>query len=291
MLDFCPKQVYECIILRKYQRKSEPMLCGQYFETGALGCTMTGDAVTDLPRKLLTKKQIGENKIAEYEGRPPVHVGEKRVSQIRIDQQILNWKRVCAEYGIEVNPGVNTQVEITKRFNQRSDVLLRGHLDLFPAYMMVGDKRTLCIIDTKLTDDINGTYLNPAKGAKWAWGRPEDMDHTQAVMYYELVRNLDFDLNPKLRDIITPEMLHDIEANDFIFVYWVFDYGSDNLDYKPVVVTWTPAKRAELMETIRKTISTIEYYNENGWVPQPDFSRCKSCPVDDCPSKLSVQIV
>jgi hypothetical protein len=90
---FCPRKEKELSIDRTIAWTSDSMDDGKYFETLCLGSGRDGEMVLDLPRKKLTKAQEQANIIAEMEGTPILFKGEKKIDQVRIDEQALRFNR------------------------------------------------------------------------------------------------------------------------------------------------------------------------------------------------------
>ena len=265
-VEHCPKK-----ILNAEFEETEPMREGKYFETLFLGGSAKGDAVYDLPRKQLTKKQKEQNIINEIEGKPLIK-GDKRIVQERIDRQVEIGRKVAAKYNIAIHPGINTQVRVRKEFELDPNVILEGEIDLFPTSILSQkfNRYLLAMIDLKLTGDIDSTW------GKYCYGDPDNLDPLQLIYYQYLVRDLNFDLNPHLREIITPSTARMINE-DLRSYLWIFNSGSDNLRNKFITVEYTPTNKAYMFEVVRKTLSIIVKYNEEGWLPVPSSENCKKC--------------
>jgi len=94
-------------------------------------------------------------------------------------------------------------------------------------------------------------------------------------------------LNPHLDSIMTDSLLSLIEKNQVLFVLWVFNYKKAALEDKFIKVKWDGAKEAELNESIRKTVSLVEMYDEMGWPAEPNYKFCKNCPVAECADRIT----
>ena len=289
VVEICPKKIYECSILRLWDDTTESMQKGSYFETHAIGGGVEGKQVLDLPRKKLSKTQEEENRLAEIQGFSLPHIGAKLTDQIRIDEQIAVFKQECQGRKLNIiqqGQGRNVQLTIYKKITIDGQVILiKGTLDIFPARMLVGDEMRLAIIDLKLTKDLTSTF------GDFCWGKPEYMDHIQPHMYHELVRDIDFSINPHLKECFSNEDLMDLQDENFFFVYWVFDYKASPANMLNPIVTYDKNKKAELYESIRKTNALIEFYNREGWTTAPMASHCKGCPVRTCTERNEIQIL
>jgi len=278
----CPLRLQQVDILKKYSETTLSMLKGQYFETASIGSGVYGNKIYDLPRKSISKKQEKENRIAELQGQGIIHVGEPTIDQVRIDNQVAVFKKEAMDRMIAISKD-NVQLTIFKWIN---GILCKGTLDIFPCFVDFGGTPKLMIIDLKLTKDINGTYP-----AEFGWGDPERMDHIQADMYNELVKDIDFELNPHLVGKISEETKLMLDRGDFWFAYWVFDY-KDKSENKWVFSSYDATKQKELFEAIRKTNNAVnDYYPVNGWITNPDFERCKTCPVKECKDRKTYQFI
>lgn len=171
------------------------------------------------------------------------------------------------------------------------DVLCEGNLDMFPTTIYIAEKMTPAIMDLKLTQNLESTFCDPVEPwSYFAWGDPETMDHTQGLMYQWLIRDIDLQLNPSLKDLVTPDFQQAINNNAVNFYYWVFDYKPEYAN-KFVAVSYNAGREAEILESIRKTANTIKHFNESGWTADPSWEQCKKCPVTDCPSRINIQQV
>jgi hypothetical protein len=268
---------------------SDPMLYGKYFETKCLGRS-SGYDVNDLPRKALTKKIIAENAVRKKEKKPLLQ-GEKYLDHIRVDDQILRFHALIKQYKIIVTNN-NVQVPIVTVWDQDPDVLLKAELDIFPTTIILPDeedsnipKMWAAIIDLKLTADVNATY------GEFSYGSPQFLDLIQAKMYHYVVRNINKQLNPHLDGLITKTVQSLIDKNAIQFLLWIFNYKKDKLEDKFIRVAWDPTKEAELHESIRKTVSSLEKGEHEGWPTNPVFHLCKSCPWKECPDRVKIQTI
>jgi hypothetical protein len=272
--EFCPKYIYDLYIAKtKSSIPSENMIRGLYFETALLGATSGENGVYDLPRKLLSKK-----KIAELTSLGLPIIGEKRLSHIRIDNQIERAKMRFSDLELNILPNINTQIKILKNWNDR--YILSGVLDIFPTTINQILKENgniftinrLAIVDLKLTGDIYCT------SGPFGWGNFKHMDHLQADMYHYLVEDIDFELNPHLKNLITEPILNIIKNKQLLFLYWVFGY-KEPLEKQDKIFEkeYNNHDIRELKERIRKTIAVLEREEQFGWQPK-NCDMCFKCP-------------
>lgn len=293
-IDFCPRYIKECCMERKHKETStNPQLAGKFFESMTLGGTTHGAPVTDLPRKKLTKKRIAELKAA---GLPLI--GEKRIDQERLEIQIERFKKRAEQLNVQIIPGVNTHLQIFKHWDGRK-YILAGELDLFPTPILHDGKLQLAIIDVKVTSNVETTF------GPFCWGSPQFMDHLQADMYHLLVRNIDFDLNPHLKNVVNENILHNLNNDNVIFLYWVWGYQKEPLELQEKIIERSyfdnekfnsvNFRQKEMKERIRKAIAIIEREEQFGWEANPIPDQCKNCPINqanggDCDKSINLKI-
>ncbi|KKP51032.1 MAG: hypothetical protein UR43_C0028G0003 [candidate division TM6 bacterium GW2011_GWF2_33_332] len=287
--EYCFRRIYITKIKRSLKEvPSDPMLYGKYFETKCLGKS-SGYDVKDLPRKKLTKKMEAENAVRKAEGKPLLP-GEKYLDHIRVDDQINRFNALIKQHKIIIADH-NVQVPILTVWDQDPDVLLSAELDVFPTTILIKLKDDVeprlyaAIIDLKLTADINATY------GDYCYGSPQYLDLIQAKMYHYVVRNINKKFNPTLSGLITNTIQSLIDKNLIVFLLWVFGYKKDVLEDKFIDVSWDKTKEAELHESIRKTVSSLEAGEKLDWPTNPVFHLCKSCPWFACPDRVRIQTV
>lgn len=292
VVEHCPSFIYAVAIAKTHKFSSLTMDKGSYFETGCIGGCADGSEMTDLPRKKLLKKQQDENRLCLLKGLPPMHIGEKSLDQQRIDTRIAVFKQRADECGLILTKN-NCQTTILKRHPEYKDCILKITMDMFPVFMVFDDVATLMGVDLKLTKGIDFVW-NPDKVKS-------DKDHIQMQYYHEMIHDIDFELNPHLRTVVTPEIVNLIERGNYICAYWVWDYKDDS----PVIDRFIPyqwstnpndplySRRTEMYESVRKTYNFVRHYNEHGWKTNPSFERCHRCPktAKECPDKICVQVI
>jgi hypothetical protein len=267
VIDHCAAYLYWVMIEKKFMdEQTEAMKIGSMFEHKALG--MPGRAPS-VPRHATTGK--------------PLIKTERALHQAEI------FKSHVKQYQMQVVPELNTQVTIYKRWSKDPRWILKGILDLFPTPFLVNDKLELNIIDLKTTGNIMSTF------GKFSWGHPESMDHIQAMLYYELVRDIDFELNDELqsghylRDIFTTEVQEAIKNDAYSFRYMIYDLSA-NLAHQIIKIECSPIRIQEMHESIRKVTNLLIDYNEAKWPTFP-CGQCKNCPVTTCKDRLTEIII
>lgn len=275
-IPFCPAYLKHDVIDKKGKdRGSDAMMCGKFFESMTLGGTTGGNLVTDLPRKTVSKKR--ENELRS-KGLPII--GEKRIDQERIEIQIERFKIRAQQLGAHIATGINTHVQIFKHWDGKK-YLIVGELDLFPTAIQYNGTNRLAIVDVKLTSNVETTF------GDFCWGTPQFMDHLQADMYHYLVRDIDFTLNPHLKDVVTPEIQDIIKHNEILFLYWIWGYQKEPLELQEKIVERSyfdqngmNYRQKELQERIRKAIAIIEREEAFNWDATPIQSNCKVCSLN-----------
>ena len=144
--------------------------------------------------------------------------------------------------------------------------ILRARLDILtslydPINFPDEPLHPIVIMDTKMTGSILSTY------PPFSWGAPQLMDHIQADLY---------------------SMCYEAKHGKAVpFYYLVMDTSPQMkhmLYYKPV----TTADKRIVRERIRRTIATINLYNDStdggDWPARPNADNCKRCPLSEiCP--------
>jgi hypothetical protein len=274
--DYCPYSIYMQYITKEVNVQTEAMMKGSFFETLCLGSGIDNNVIDDLPRKKLTSKQI----IAGQK------IGDKKIDQIRIEQQHLNFERSKAIYQINVQKNVNTQVEIVKYFSKNDNIIIKGNLDIFPTTILLPQRGLrLAVIDLKLTGKFSDF-------GEYCWATPANMDMTQGYMYHELIRDIDIELNMEINPnsrllyLFTGAIKKQLETIEPLFFFWIFDYKSSELNNKFVEVSYNATTKAELFESIRKTVYELNKNERNGWHNlNPNAYSCNGCPIIQCQSR------
>ena len=246
ILQYCPFKIYTCNVIKSHGIiQSLPMLKGQFFESLCLGSTAMGDAVTDLPRKLK-----GSN--------------DKTMDQIRIEEQAVEFKRLCHQYGIEIIPEKNTQVKYKVEYNTEWDLVayVTGVID-FTHPVLIKNESVDCVIDLKLTENLENTF------GSYGWGNAQYMDHIQFDVY----------------NFISGKPC----------IYWVFDYSK----YKRqnMFMHDPDLEDIELMHArIRQSIIELSFCHDSEWPRAGHYESCKDCPhnprnAGDCQEANNIKII
>lgn len=276
--DYCPYSIYCEMIAKTHSRKTLPMIAGSYFETLCLGSGVKGSKTDDMPRKKLTARQILNKQ----------KIGDKTIDQKRIEQQHLIFEKNASIFQINVQKEVNTQVRIVKRYSRNDDIILVGELDIFPTTILLPERGLrLAVIDLKLT----GTF---SSFGEYCWGEPSSLDNIQGLFYNNLVRDIDINLNmdinseSKINYLYTSTIKKQLETNDPLFFYWVFNYKTNNLTNKFIEVPYRTADKFDLKEAIRKTIKEYNKNVQKRWDRlNPSYETCQGCPVIECSERVS----
>lgn len=270
-IEYCPSRVMNTFISPVVEDStSESQLYGQFFESLCIGRTRNGVCVNDLPRKKLLYKQKLENERLFEQGLSPIHLGEKTVDQIRIEQQSLVFKQLCKKYMMVIED-FNTQTEIRHVLN--SEFVLVGHPDIFPTPILSRGGLRMVGIDLKLTIDTSSEF------GDFCWGRPELMDQTQGWMYKYIINNIKPEENTHLSDILIDSVVNMCHQNEVNFYYWVYGYSPKSLNNKFVPVKYDKHAELETKELIRKTMSIVEFNDKKGWPAIPSYKVCNDCPL------------
>lgn len=278
-IEVCPRNLYEVWIKKTHKLiPSDAMLYGQYGETLCLGHTAYS-SVTDLPRKELNKKQQKQNQYNAIRGIPPV-VGEKKIVQLRIEEQAIEFKRMQDSGEIEV---YGTQVRLQMPLNDKYS--LGGITDMFPYVHNNPDsgESLIGIGDLKFSDSLD----NERYDTKYPWKAFDIMDKTQGLVYLKLLRNLNNPMNKEVLSTLPAKFL-DLVYN-MIFEYLVFEYGAKKR-HRGFVVEWSDDKQRDIDETIRKVMARLDYYEANGWEAEPEINRCSECPIMNCNKRITAVV-
>lgn len=201
---------------------------------------------------------------------PRLKNGEKSVDVQRIESQAVRFFGLLDEYKMQIQ---ETQIEIIRPYNEKYQ--LKGFIDFTSPFLdnEIGFQ-PIAIFDLKLTKSIYAELNYDNASAPWSWAFPFNKDHTQAYMYNYLFE-LQFGAN-------------------LPFYYFVFDYKPEP-EFKIIRKKIGPLERAELIESIEKTIHAIEENEACGWPTVASYKNCKTCPIkntcDDSITRQPVSIV
>ena len=261
--DVCPSMLYYKYVkgLRDIAEENTNQHKGLFFETLLIGGT--SNSKEDYSKPSYTNK------------------GTIRIAYQRLMQQANIGKLVFLKNNIIANES-NTQVTLYKRWNKNEKVILKMTADIFPTPIyrpiIKGGKpvhHTACI-DIKL-GGVNSTY------GDYCWGTPQYIDQIQAMLYYNITKNLDIELNKELGNedmfnVLDKSWFKDMLSTDmYQFYYLVFDHKPEN-GHKFIRYEHNDIKQKWLDESIRKTVNLLEYYNSTGWDANPIYNVCKKCP-------------
>lgn len=258
-VDRCPRYVFETYVSKTSNSISSlNMLRGQYFETGVIGATATGDGVYDLPLAWNRKSAVTE----------------------RIDRQIENAKGVMQQLGFNGN---FAQTIIRLPYNSTS--YFEGVADMM---FEVFDGRP-SIVDLKLTETLDANY------GKYAWGIGDPKGYDMNDVVYLLPSQYDPLQNQLYLAMSTSkevQFIHEgadvpVKLNDCIFCYLVFE-REKRLRWRMFVVEQTPQDVRELRERTRVFLSDLPYILSNPSKELPSKDRCKLCAVAGCKSRKNI---
>lgn len=198
---------------------------------------------------------------------PRLKNGNKSVDVQRIETQAVKFFGLLHEYKMEIQ---ETQIEIIQPYNEKYQ--LKGILDFTSPFIdnELGFQ-PIAIFDLKLTKSIYAELNYDNASAPWSWAFPFNKDHTQAYMYNYLFE-LQFGAN-------------------LPFYYFVFDYKPEP-EFKIIRKKIGQLERAELIESIEKTIDAIEMNEQLDWPKVASYKNCKTCPIKNvCDDSITRQPV
>ena len=120
-------------------------------------------------------------------------------------------------------------------------------------------------------------------------------------MYHWLARDIDFELNPHLKDVLDPRLIDIIQSEQMIFLYWVWGYR-EPLEQQDKIIERTyrddfggDLRQRDLAERIRKAYNILKREEAMGWVENPCQQHCRMCPMNksfggDCKSSLITRV-
>jgi hypothetical protein len=266
-IEHCPAFIKA--IMSGYDMPSnETMDGGNLFETLVLGGGRDWKQTLQLTRKKVSQTQ---KNLALKKGLPEPQP-EMRLDEIRIRMQADVTKINFFKRKIQIFPGLNTQVQVFKRFSD--NVIVTGHLDLVTPIIWE-DKLWQSVIDVKATQNFT-TF------GHYAWDDIEQMDVTQAILYWWLCQDIDYSINPMLKALKDAGMWFD---ENLRFFYYVVNYkcSVEKLRSEFIPLNLTPGKIRDLKELIRKCAAAIEHYEATEYLANPKYDRCLVCPLrNDC---------
>ncbi|MFA7132701.1 MAG: hypothetical protein WC108_05320 [Bacteroidales bacterium] len=228
-IPYCPFKIYTCNIIKSHNTITTlPMMKGNFFESLAIGGTAYGEAVLDLPRAVRPK-------------------GQKTIDQIRIEEQAIEFKRLCQQYGIEItedNTQVKYKVDYPTEWDDKFKIYLTGVIDIEHKIYYQGEFIE-AVIDLKLTADLKNTF------GPFAWGNASQNDHLQFDMY----------------NLMSGKRC----------VYWVFDYSKNK---NQEMFMHDPDEEDIIMmhARIKHTIIELTFCYDSEWPVIADYDSCSNCP-------------
>lgn len=237
----CPARAKAIYIDKIPSFPSDAMVRGNYFETVLMGSTDTGEIVR-MPLNKDDTKSVAQQRVES--NAHDVKVKLVKEHEMNFAKPRLHIERVADIGGTKYLLKARTDMVTSFRDPER------GYFDAV-------------IMDFKITDSI---YANFPKD--FAWGEPWMMDHTQALFY--------------------SFMFKQVYGEQIPFVYLVMDL-SPKREYKFIFVEITEMGYRQVKESIRRTAATIEQYTAAGeWPTVASLDNCKGCPIrKSCPKGRS----
>lgn len=268
--DFCPSKIYHTYISGEYRiPPTESQYKGLFFESKLLGATANGNKVLNIPY---------------------LKNGNIPVDYERILKQVDAAKVTFLTNQIMVYPSMNCQIPLSY-YDENLDIIITAELDIFPTTIMHEGTIKNTIIDLKLTANVHSTY------GDYSWGDLTYMDFIQADAYMYLVNaifssdeNIEIckKLNPNFdyKYIFSFNNVNNIRENGILFHYVVFGYtDSDKFpiqEQKKIIErVWTKDKQYDMIKRFAYATAILKEEEERGWETNPDFNRCKNCPISN----------
>lgn len=253
----CPARIRAAYIKGMKFKPSEAMTYGLYFETQVLGCTRGKGAVTDLPRTASTNKKTA------------VHD--------RLDAQVGRFKQeVAPNFGLVIGED-NVQLEYFMKLDKENYQFVL-HPDLISPIrdptLDPDHDIPMAVIDVKTTESIFNSF------GDFAWAVPATMDHMQAASYSLAMAQGDPDYSAWFQRVYPGQGI-------FPFYYLIMEYGT-GMRYKWVRKRVMPNDVAEMKQTIRRTIGTLEQWKAMDWEERPSYKDCNECPLAATCSKYRI---
>ncbi|UJP63966.1 hypothetical protein [Mongoliitalea daihaiensis] len=181
---------------------------------------------------------------------PLLKRGRYEIHKQRIDEQIENFPKILEKEGIQIIDG---QQEIEYKYDDLLTLFIT--IDSLALY-----KGRLCVMDIKLTLDLNSTF------GKISWGNYDQMDKLQAYMYAYVVSK--------------------VLGDDVGFLYAVFDYKKSEREYRIFYEGLDDFKKRIMFERINKAEAIYQNIRQRGWKPKPSEETCKNCKVKNCDARF-----
>ena len=275
--DFCPSKIYHTYISGEYRiPPTESQYKGLFFESQVIGGKAKGGKTLEIP--LLKNGKIP----IDYE---------------RILKQVDVAKISFLTNQIMVYPEMNCQIPLSY-YDENLDIIITAELDIFPTTILHEGSIKNTIIDLKLTSNVHSTF------GEYSWGDIQFMDFIQADAYMYIVNAIFSDddnikrckeLNPDFdyKYIFSFDNINKIRNNGILFHYMVFGY-IDNEKFplseqkKIIERVWTKEKQYSMIKRFAYATSILKEEENKGWIAIPEYSRCKSCPINNiCHSAIN----
>ncbi|MFA8451796.1 MAG: hypothetical protein ACEPOW_13965 [Bacteroidales bacterium] len=285
-IDFCPKLVHARFVANEKieEEPSLSILQGRYFKTRCLGLDhIDGEPVTDLPRQSNNKKKI---------------------SHVRIDERVTDFKKLSAERGLQVIEGWNTRMPLAAKYadmtyaGEHYRVWMKDEADVFPTII---DYSTFGIINLKLSKDVGNEYFdvrNPHYTSAACWGTPWNISKNEALFQHFIARNMDVktildfhanDLknNPEMEDqseriktVLTDQVIRLSENTTLFYIIFGHDPSTPQRPQQKVIeYKWNSGRDAVLRELVVEAVNRWVTAEAEGWKAEPIPHACKSCPI------------
>lgn len=248
----CPKKLYHTRIKGDViEHKNINMIYGNYFEYLCLGATRSGY----IPKRPLLAS-----------GKVSVHVERIEEQAMKFPIIIRGYEMIVIKYG---KPGQRSNTQISAEVEWPVELPIKVTVSMTSDFITpIKHGETgfdSAVVDLKLTSDLSSRF------GEYCWATPEEMDLTQAVLGSALF--------------------------DMPFYFLVFDYKKDGRGHKLIPIAtkamfkngvkpedenhYQLAKRrfADLKIVISNVVETILKWDSEGYVENPSYKECKSCPL------------
>lgn len=257
----CPERHLREFIMKEFDRASDAMIRGQYFEYKIHNTLGKGN--TEPP-------QI-----------PPLKNGKLSTIQKRIDEQVINYWKSLEKYGIKVIKS-DFSIEVTE-----DGFIYHGTAD-----NLVEWQGKPYIKDIKLTADVNSTF------GYYAFGHFTIPHPTVKGMFIEEWNKEKIQNYQGVDTLQAHKYMYLMEKKTqkrWGFLYSIFD-PKPIMEEKFVEIPYNPDAREDVFQRIQNTKDKLEFFKEVDYQPIPSEKACFKCPIMDCkvrfipePGSLSVQ--
>ena len=245
--------------------------------------------VDEVPTESQYKGLYFESLLLDKEAKtiPLTKTGKVPIDYERIQKQATNAQLIFLKNGISVSRGINTQVPLSF-YHKELDIVVKGKLDLFPAQVFLDGELKKCIVDIKLTGNVDDTF------SPYSWGDPTKRDNIQGDMYMWLVRNvfqnnLFKEVKERNKDynycfVFNDDNIREIVEKGILFFYFVFGYKES--EEKPLMENVkiiervrTEHKEYQMLVRMAQAIEALRIDEDNGWKAKPSQIACDKCPL------------